>query len=71
MIAVTKNPEPECVRIKRHGAEHVTRLIGKMTLDEQLAFWRQRTDLMRKRQAQQRQPAEALADRVDDTDVKA
>ena len=50
---MTTNPEPECVRIKRRGAEHVTRLIGKMTLDEQLAFWRQRTDRLRKRQEQQ------------------
>jgi hypothetical protein len=59
---MTTNPEPECVRIKRRGAEHVTRLVGEMTLDEQLAFWRQRTDKLRKRQEQQRQPANASAD---------
>jgi hypothetical protein len=55
---MTTNPEPECVRIKRKGAEHVNRLIGKMTLEEQLEFWRQRTATLRKGQKQQRQPTE-------------
>jgi len=56
---MTTNPEPECVRIKRQGADHVTRLIGKMTLEEQLEFWQQRTERLRKRQEKQRHPSEA------------
>jgi len=56
---MTTYPQPECVRIKRDGAEDVTRLVGKMTLDEQLELWRQRTEKLRKRQEQQRQQADA------------
>lgn len=55
---MTTSPESHCVRIKRQGAEHVERLIKKMTLEEQLEFWRQRTATLRKRQKQQRQPTE-------------
>lgn len=56
---MTTNPEPECVRLKRRGADHVSRLIEGMTLEEQLEFWRQRTETLRKKQAEQRPAAEA------------
>jgi len=56
---MTTNPEPDCVRVKRRGAEQVNRLVSKMTLEEQLEFWRQRTEALRKRQEQRRQPSEA------------
>ena len=42
--------EPECVNLKRRGAEHVQRLIVGMSLQEQLEFWRKRTDFMLARQ---------------------
>lgn len=61
---MTTNPEPECVRIKRRGNEHVRQLIGTMTLEEQLEFWRQRTEGLRKRQEQQRQPARYFSRRT-------
>ena len=35
--------EPECVAIKRRGAEHVGRLLAGKTQEEQLAFWQRRT----------------------------
>ncbi len=44
--------ESECVAIKRRGAEYVTRLLAGMSREEQLAFWRERTEAMRKRQQQ-------------------
>ena len=47
---MTTNLEPECVRIKRRGAEHVARLTDKMTQEEQLAFWHQRTEALRQRE---------------------
>jgi hypothetical protein len=42
--------EPECVVLKRRGAEHVTKLIAGMSLPEQLAFWQKRTEAMLNRQ---------------------
>ena len=52
---MTTNPEPECIRLKQSGAEHVARLIKGMTLEEQLQFWRNRTEALRHRQVEQRQ----------------
>jgi len=42
--------EPECVMLKRRGAEHVAKLITGMSLQEQLEFWRKRTKAMLVRQ---------------------
>ena len=36
--------------IKRRGAERIYNQIANMTLKEQLAFWRERTELLRKDQ---------------------
>ena len=52
---MTTNPEPECIRLKQSGAEHVARLIERMTLEEHLQFWRNRTEALRHRQVEQRQ----------------
>ncbi len=50
--------EPECVVLKRHGAEHVAKLIANMSQQEQLEFWRKRTKAMLIRQEEwhQRKP---------------
>ena len=42
--------EPKCVVLKRRGAEYVKKLIEGMSLEEQLEFWRKRTESMLKRQ---------------------
>ena len=42
--------EPECVVLKRHGAEHVSKLVAGMSLQEQLEFWQKRTENMLIRQ---------------------
>lgn len=42
--------EPECVVLKRRGAEHVAKLLAGMSLQEQLEFWKKRTELMLSRQ---------------------
>lgn len=42
--------EPKCVELKRRGAEHVAELVKGMTLQEQLEFWRKRTEAMLARQ---------------------
>ncbi len=44
MIAIIR--EPECVVLKRRGAEHVAKLLAGMSLQEQLEFWCKRTELM-------------------------
>ena len=47
--------EPECVVLKRRGAEHVAKLIAGMSLQEQLEFWRKRTQAMLVRQHESHQ----------------
>jgi len=47
--------EPECVVLKRRGAKHVAKLIAGMSLEEQLAFWRKRTQTMLARQEESQQ----------------
>ena len=47
-------PEPECVAIKRRGQEHVLRLVEGMSREEELEFWRKRTEEMRARQSAKR-----------------
>jgi hypothetical protein len=42
--------EPECVMLKRRGAEHVAKLITGLSLQEQLEFWSKRTKAMLVRQ---------------------
>lgn len=42
--------EPECVSLKRRGAKHVEQLIAGMSLQEQLEFWRKRTEAILERQ---------------------
>ena len=42
--------EPECVTIKRRGAERVRRLVEGMSREEELEFWHKRTEKMRARQ---------------------
>lgn len=42
--------EAKCVELKRHGAEHVEKLISGLTIQQQLEFWQQRTESMMKRQ---------------------
>ena len=40
----------DCVEMKRRGAERIYNQVANMTLKEQLIFWRERTDLLRKHQ---------------------
>ncbi len=47
--------EPECVVLKRRGAEHVAKLIAGMSTQEQLEFWRKRTQAMLIRQQETNQ----------------
>ena len=50
----------DCVQMKREGAARLRAQLSRMTRDEQLAFWRQRTELLRRRAQglrQQNQPS--------------
>ena len=58
--------EPECVILKRRGAEHVAKLIANMTQQEQLEFWQKRTKamLVRQKESQNKKPITQKTQRV-------
>jgi hypothetical protein len=43
-----KTKELECVKMMHRGAEEVRRQVEGMTLEEEAAYWRQRTKELRK-----------------------
>lgn len=46
--------EPECVILKRRGAEHVAQLLSGKSKREELEFWENRTRSLRSRQKSER-----------------
>ena len=40
----------DCVEMKHRGAEKVREQIGSMTPEQELAFWRERSRILRQRQ---------------------
>ena len=40
----------DCVTMKRRGAEKIYEQIAGMTTEQELAFWQQRTDILKQRQ---------------------
>lgn len=50
--------EAECVAMKRQGAKHVAKLLAGKSQQEQLEFWRQRTDMLLDKQAKARSTSE-------------
>ncbi len=42
----------DCVQMKREGAKKVYEQIARMSSDEQLRFWREKTELFRNRLSQ-------------------
>ena len=40
----------DCVEMKRHGAERIHSLTAGMTIEEQLDFWKERTEMLRNHQ---------------------
>ncbi len=40
----------DCVRMKRRGAELIREKLAGMTVQQQLAFWQERSKALRKRQ---------------------
>lgn len=41
--------EPECVALKRRGAEYVAQLLSGKSIQEELEFWSKRTERLRSR----------------------
>lgn len=39
--------EPECVAIKRRGAEHVAEMLSGKSRKEEMEFWRKRTERLK------------------------
>ena len=54
------SPEPQCIQWKRQGAERVAAQTDNMSREQELEFWRKKTEQLRARQVQQRQ-ADLLA----------
>ncbi|MCK5540833.1 MAG: hypothetical protein KAI69_07865 [Deltaproteobacteria bacterium] len=42
--------EPECVTLKRRGAEYVAQLLSGKSRQEELEFWSKRTERLRSQQ---------------------
>lgn len=42
--------EPECVAWKRRGADHVANLLAGKSVQEQMDYWRRRTESMLEKQ---------------------
>ena len=40
----------DCVEMKRRGAERIRSLTAGMTMEEQLVFWKKRTELLQQSQ---------------------
>ncbi len=40
----------DCVAMKHRGAQRINKKIAGMTLEQQLDFWRERTQVLRERQ---------------------
>ena len=50
--------EPECVVLKRRGAEYVAQLLSGKSKQEELAFWAERTERLRSRQKPEKTSSE-------------
>ncbi len=49
--------EPECVALKRQGAEYVSALLEGKTQSEKLEFWKKRTEALLAKQAKYKSQA--------------
>jgi len=49
------NPESKCIQWKQQGAERVAAQTANMSREQELEFWRQKTEQLRARQIQRRQ----------------
>ena len=49
----------DCVEMKHRGAEKVREQINGMTLEQELAFWRERSRILRQRQESVREKQRA------------
>lgn len=51
----------DCVEMKRQGAAEVYETVKDMTPEEEVEFWRQQTEAMKRRQAEAIAPGERQA----------
>ena len=50
--------EPECVVLKRRGADYVAKQLAGKSLQEQLAYWQRRTEALLAKQAKTKSQVE-------------
>ena len=59
---MTNDKKFDCVEMKRAGARRVLEKLTGLSAEEQLAFWRERTEALRRRQRELRaQPGRSTA----------
>lgn len=49
----------DCVEMKHHGAEKIRPKIGRMTKEEELAFWQECSQILKQRQKAAREQSNA------------
>ncbi len=59
-----KNKTFDCVEMKRQGALRVHEILKDMTVQQQIEYWRQQTELMRQRRAEIRPPKPMIRGRI-------
>ena len=50
--------EPECIALKRRGAEYVAKQLAGKSLQEQLDYWQRRTEALLAKQAKTKSQVE-------------
>jgi len=53
--------EPECVELKRRGAVHVAQMLSGKSRQEEMEFWRSRTERLRVSHNKARHPTATVA----------
>ena len=44
-----KNKEYDCIQMKQEGAKRILEEIKGMSIEEEVAYWKEKTDLLRKK----------------------
>jgi len=52
---MTKKKSFDCVEMKRRAADEIARRLAGMNVEERLSHWRERTESLRRRQAERRE----------------
>lgn len=60
-----KTKSIDCVEMKHHGAERIREKVAVLTLEQELSFWRERSDALNKRKKMVREERREQDPRVE------